>query len=515
MISMVEKQKIIQYWHVQKKSEVEISKELKLSRNTVRRYVKAFRNAMERSRISGEPQPVLEEFLLSIPRYNIVNRGKRKLNTEIVEAIDGYLQENQKKRLTGKRKQVLKKIDIWELLQASGHDIGYTVVCDYIRLQESGNKEAFIRQEYEPGENCEFDWCEIRLTIAGVDRKLFLAVFTMCKSNFRFAMIFLRQDTLAFMEAHIAFFAFLGGVPLRMNYDNMRVAVAEFVGRHQKKPTVALLQLSSYYGFNFRFCNIFSGHEKGHVERSVEYIRRKAFARKDQFDTIPGSQNYLDDMCNSLNGKKLTGSKFTIDELMAEEKEQLLPSPARMECFTLEQAKIDKYSTFVLGRNHYSVPDHLVGQKVEVKVFSNQLKIYHQGQVLCAHPRSAGTGEWIITLDHYLRTLQRKPGALHGSAALKQVQWEIREIYESVFRNNARDFIELLQYCRKHQVSHVRLWEVYRELLGICPSDVSLDKLKVMLGNKPDQVAIKYPPSDIARFSREQLVEIHQILERE
>ena len=264
MISMVEKQKIIQYWHVQKKSEVEISKELKLSRNTVRRYVKAFRNAMERSRISGEPQPVLEEFLLSIPRYNIVNRGKRKLNTEIVEAIDGYLQENQKKRLTGKRKQVLKKIDIWELLQASGHDIGYTVVCDYIRLQESGNKEAFIRQEYEPGENCEFDWCEIRLTIAGVDRKLFLAVFTMCKSNFRFAMIFLRQDTLAFMEAHIAFFAFLGGVPLRMNYDNMRVAVAEFVGRHQKKPTVALLQLSSYYGFNFRFCNIFSGHEKGY-----------------------------------------------------------------------------------------------------------------------------------------------------------------------------------------------------------------------------------------------------------
>jgi hypothetical protein len=186
-----------------------------------------------------------------------------------------------------------------------------------------------------------------------------------------------------------------------------------------------------------------------------------------------------------------------------------------MECFTLEQAKIDKYSTFVLGRNHYSVPDHLVGQKVEVKVFSNQLKIYHQGQVLCAHPRSAGTGEWIITLDHYLRTLQRKPGALHGSAALKQVKWEIREIYESVFRNNARDFIELLQYCRKHQVSHVRLWEVYRELLVICSSDVSLDKLKVMLGNKPDQVAIKYPLSDIARFSREQLVEIHQILERE
>ena len=36
MISMVDKQKIIQYWHVEKKSEVEIATELGISRNTVR-----------------------------------------------------------------------------------------------------------------------------------------------------------------------------------------------------------------------------------------------------------------------------------------------------------------------------------------------------------------------------------------------------------------------------------------------------------------------------------------------
>ena len=511
---MVDKQKIINYWHVEKKSEVEISKELNLSRNTVRRYIEMFRHALERSRISSEPQPILEEFLLGIPRYNIVNRGKRKLNTEIVQAIEEYLQENQKKRHTGKRKQVLKKIDIWELLQASGHDIGYTVVCDYIRKKESANQEAFIRQEYEPGENCEFDWGEVHLTLDDIDRKMFLAVFTMCKSNFRFAMIFQRQDTLAFMEAHIAFFAFLGGVPLRMNYDNMRVAIAEFVGPNQKKPTVALLQLSSFYGFGFRFCNIYCGHEKGHVERSVEYIRRKAFARKDQFDTIPEAQNYLDDIIDQLNNKKLTGSKFTINELMSQEREPLLQHPGRMECFTLEQATVGKYSTFVLGKNHYSVPDHLVGNKVEVKVFSNQLKIYHQGEVLGVHPRSYKTGDWIITLDHYLRTLHRKPGALHGSAALRQAPWEIREIYQSAFRDNARDFIELLQYCQKHQVSHERLWAVYRQLQEICPSDISLDKLRVLLGNKPDGMGIKYSNSDIARFSREQLLEIHKILQR-
>lgn len=513
MISMIDKQKIIQYWHVEKRSEVDIAKELGISRMTVRRYIGSFRKVLERSRMSDEPLAILEEFLLAVPRYNSINRGKRKLHSEIIDAIDGYLKENSEKRSHGKGKQVLKNIDIWELLQASGHDIGYTVVCDYIKKKKLGSLEAFIRQDYEPGENCEFDWCDIKLTIGGVDRKLYMAVFTMCKSNYRFAMIFQRQDTLAFMEAHIAFFAHLGGVPQRMNYDNMRVAIAEFIGHHEKKPTVALLQLSTFYGFSFRFCNIFSGNEKGHVERSVEYIRRKAFARRDEFELIADAQNYLDKVCIDLNGKKLTNSTITIGELMSEEREMLLSYPGRMECYTLQQAGVDKYATFVLGTNHYSVPDHFVGQKVDIKVFSNQLKIYYQGETICIHPRSYEGGQWIITLDHYLHTLERKPGALHGSAALKQAPLYIREIYNASFTDNARDFIELLQYCKTHDITHLGMWKVYRQLQGICPEDISLDKMKVLLGNDPQKIGVAYADTEIARHSREQLADIHNILQ--
>ncbi len=514
MISMIDKQKIIQLWRVEKKSEVDIGKALGISRNTVRRYVKSFQKALEQSQQLGYPQPILEEFLLSLPRYNSVNRGKRKLTTEIIQMIDEYLQDNAEKRRLGKGKQVLKKIDIWELLQASGQDIGYTVVCDYIREKESSNREAFIRQEYEPGENCEFDWCEIKLSIGQEERKLYMAVFTMCQSNFRFGMIFQRQDTLAFMEAHLAFFAILGGVPQRMNYDNMRVAIAEFAGYQEKKPTISLLQLSTFYGFSFRFCNIYCGHEKGHVERSVEYVRRKAFARKDQFETISEAQSYLEEVCAGLNSKKLTGRAYTIEELMHEERKALLAHPGRMECFVMEQAKVDKYATFVLGTNHYSVPDHLVGQRVEVKLFSNQLKIYWQGALLCSHPRSYQTGHWEITLDHYLRTLKRKPGALHGSAALRQACWYLRDMYASSFKDNARDFVELLHYSKTHQISHERLWEVYKQLQGICPQDISVDKLKVLLGNDPQGVGMTYADSEIVQQALSQLSEINQILQQ-
>lgn len=511
---MVDKQQIIQYWHVEKKSEVEIASVLGVSRNTVRRYVKSFNRALEQSQASGLPEPVLSDFLLTVPKYNAKNRGKRKLTTEIIQEIDRYLQENDQKRRTGKSKQIVKSIDIWELLQASSHDIGYTVVCDYIQMKKSCNHEAFIRQEYNPGENCEFDWCDIKLTIGGVERKLYLAVFTMCKSNYRFAVIFQRQDTLAFMEAHIAFFDHVGGVALRMNYDNMRVAIAEFVSTHEKKPTVALLQLSTFYGFSFRFCNIYCGHEKGHVERSVELIRRKAFSRKDLFETIAGAQNYLETICNDLNDKKLTGSTFTIGELMAEERNLLLPHPGRMECYVLQQASVDKYSTLTLGTNHYSVSDHLVGQKVDVKVYANQLKIYSQGKILDTHVRDYGTGRWIITLDHYLRTLERKPGALHGSAALKQAPWQVRLIYESAFTENARDFIDVLQYCKSHDISHGRLWKVYQQLLVKCPLDISADKFKALLGNDPQEMVITYPDTEITRCALELLAEVGDILHK-
>ena len=75
MISMVDKQKIIQYWHVEKKSEVEIASILGISRNTVRRYVKSFRRALDQSQVTGLPAPVLSDFLLTIPKYNATNLG--------------------------------------------------------------------------------------------------------------------------------------------------------------------------------------------------------------------------------------------------------------------------------------------------------------------------------------------------------------------------------------------------------------------------------------------------------
>ena len=102
-----------------------------------------------------------------------------------------------------------------------------------------------------------------------------MAVFAFPFSKGRFAYLFHRQDTLAFMESHRNFFREVNGVPRTMVYDNMRVAVV--FDNKEKRPTEALRRLSVFYRFNFRYCNARAGWEKGDVERSVDYVRGRAF----------------------------------------------------------------------------------------------------------------------------------------------------------------------------------------------------------------------------------------------
>ena len=100
-----------------------------------------------------------------------------KLTEEIIERIRFYLKENEQRQKDGRHKQQRKKIDIYETLCEEGFAIGYTTFCNSIGKIQRQSREAYIRQEYAPGEVCEFDWGEVKLTIAGKKRTLQMASF--------------------------------------------------------------------------------------------------------------------------------------------------------------------------------------------------------------------------------------------------------------------------------------------------------------------------------------------------
>lgn len=483
MISMDTKQEIIRRYFRENDTERKIARDMQISRKTVKKYLQQYLTTEKVSCDENDPEK-LQELSHHPPVYNSEGRYRRRLTPEMEAIIKEQVADNERKKKEGLRKQIKRNIDILEVLHSKGFRIGYTTVCNYIKEDKITTQETYIKQVHLPAEECEFDWAEVKLQIAGVQKRLYMAVFTTAYGNYRYSGLYTRQDTLAFMESHNDFFEHVGGVYHEMVYDNMRVAIAEFVGRHEKTPTTALTGLSGWFQFRWRFCNVRRGNEKGHVERSVEYIRRKAFSHVDNFDTMAAAQAHLEFTCQKLNSYSLTTTGKTPVASLEIEKATLWKYPGVMSCYLTQSFKVDKYSTICFGTNRYSIPDHLCGRMVEVKVYSNKLKVYCQNVFVCQVERNYGMHEWQIKIEHYLRTLSLKPGALHGSLALEQAPEQLRKLYHKHFVNQSRGFIDILHYCQAKEVSHQKLVDTVEELTRLCPNDVSCEKVIALLGNQ-------------------------------
>ena len=514
---MVDKNQILIKYYREGKNKKEISEELGISRKTVRRYIYEHEIQIK----SNDLENHLEKGLSSKPQYNSLKRTKHALLNEVIEEINLCLKKNKEKINIGLRKQIMNNIDIHSYLIKKGYSASYSTVCNYIREQKKQGKESFIKQIYSAGDVCEFDWGEVKLYIKDKLQTFNMAVFTSAYSNYRYAKLFYRQDSLAFSQSHIDFFSYTGGVYKTMVYDNMRVAVAKFVGRTEKEPTQGLLELSSYYKFGFRFCNVRKGNEKGHVEKSVGYIRRKSFSVEDRFDSVEQANKHLLQICEELNktGQILKTGK-TANELFENEKPNLFQINYSYKCFKNDHAKVDKYSTISYKKNRYSVPDFLVGRLLDIKIFAEKIDVYFNGEQVCSHKRSYGLQTWTMDINHYLTSLKRKPGALKSSLALNQLSDEIKEIREKYFSDEAKDFIELLQYCKDKNITFTEVENAIEKIKKITPTSISKDKILAVM-SKEDELSKKQSlnalqhqlkPDDIEKQSALNLKQISILL---
>lgn len=496
MIRLIDKQKIILMHTNEGKSQRQISRELKIDRKTVRRY---FQEYEQKKNILLDNEKVKDNCLLiedicQKPKYNSSSRKKVKLTDEMIEEIKHHLDENQVKRATGRSKQTMAKIDIHEALIEKGHDIGYTTVCNVISDIYRKAKEAYIRQEYAPGKVAEFDWGQVKLIIAGRLTVFEMSAFTAAKSNYRGADIYHSQKTESFLDCHANFFENVGGVYSELVYDNTKVAVARFVGRNQRQPTDALLKLSIYYGFSFRFTNIAKPNEKGHVEKSVEFIRRKVFSKRDKFDSYEHAREYLKEELVALNlrPQTLQNGKSAM-YMLTQEMPHLLPKPPRYDTARISEPRVSKYSCITMDNCYYSVPDDLVGEFVLVKTYTDKVLCYHRQVLVAKHKRLYGNHEWQIDIAHFTKTLARKPGALASSVAFSQMQPRLLNIYNRYFKGAEKSFIELVELVSKIGIDKVE--DAICELTFINPNSISTDKIVTICQRakyRPEDTIIKY-----------------------
>ena len=187
--------------------------------------------------------------------------------TGVIDAIleaDGRVPRKQ--RHTAKR--------IFERLRDEyGFDGQHTIVKDYVREHRRRVREMFVPLSHAPG-HAQCDFGEAVAVIAGVERKVHYFVLDLPHSDGCFVKAYPGETTEAFLDGHVSAFAFLGGSPQSILYDNTKLAVAKILGHGRRKRTRAFTELQSHYLFEDRFGRPGKGNDKGNVEGMVGYARR-------------------------------------------------------------------------------------------------------------------------------------------------------------------------------------------------------------------------------------------------
>lgn len=172
---------------------------------------------------------------------------------------------------------------LFEGLQSEGYQGSYDPVQRCVKRwkeaqgRSPGVTQAFVPLAFPPGETAQFDWSHEDVELGGVVQTIKLAHFRLTYSRQMFVVASPRETQEMVFDAHRRAFAFFGGVPRRMVYDNLKTVVdAIFVGK-ERQFNRRFLTLANHSLFEPVACTPESGWETGQVENQVGNIREWLF----------------------------------------------------------------------------------------------------------------------------------------------------------------------------------------------------------------------------------------------
>ena len=226
----------------------EVSRRTGRDRDTVSKYWNEYRRQLQRLEEPGVDAKEIQEGLLSEPKYNAVNRNRRKYTEDLEKRIKAILKEEGKKdRLFGSgHKQKLTNRQIHKKLVDEGYDISVVTINIALAAIRKRQKEVYIRQEYDLGDRLEYDFGEVFLDVGEGVKTYHMAVMSSPGGSFRWLYLYTNQKKAVFMDSHVRFFEMMGGCYREIVYDNMRNVVSKFIGKNEKELNEDLVKMSLY-----------------------------------------------------------------------------------------------------------------------------------------------------------------------------------------------------------------------------------------------------------------------------
>lgn len=327
--------KIRRAYFQDKKSIKHICRELRVSRNTVRKVIRSGATEMTYER-TVQPQPKIGPW-----------KGK----------LDEMLAANARKP----KRERLTRIRIFEELRALGYDGGYDAVRRYAaswsQAEQEASAAAYVPLSFDPGEAYQFDWSHEVVLIDGVTTTVKVAHVRLCHSRMLFVRAYPRETQEMVFDAHDKAFAFFGGACARGIYDNMKTAVDTiFVGR-DRAYNRRFQQMCGHYLVDPVACTPASGWEKGQVENQVGVVRRRFFVPRPRFKSYAELNAWLQDRCIAW-AKAHPHQELrdrTIWDVFQDERASLVPYVGPFDGFHAVPASVSKTCLVRFDKNRYSV----------------------------------------------------------------------------------------------------------------------------------------------------------------
>lgn len=260
------------------RSRSEIARVLHVSRNTVAKYAD------------------MEDMSPAAPMPQRRGRPALEGNEEwVIGVLEADLGAPRKQRHTARR--------IYDRLVAErGYGGSYSTVQRFVRelrlARAAAGGEGYLELEWAPG-TCQVDFGNFRAAVGGRTLDLKLLVATLPHSNDRQCVALMSQRSECLCAGLLEIFRRWGRAPAAMVLDN--ATEAGRMVRGEVTESRLFSQFRAHYRFESRYCNPYSGNEKGSVENAVGFLRRNLLVPVPAFGTLPELNAFLAEGCERIN----------------------------------------------------------------------------------------------------------------------------------------------------------------------------------------------------------------------
>jgi transposase len=410
-------------------------------------------------RFGIDPRTVNKMMKFSVPPGYVRKKppAKPKLDP-FISVIDRILEDDKSRP---KKQQHTAKRIFERLRDEHGFTGGITIVKDYVAGWRQRAQEMFVPLVHPPG-HAQADFGEAIGVIGGAERKIHFFAFDLPHSDACFVVGYPAETTEAFCDGHVRAFAFFGGVPKSILYDNTKIAVARILGDGKRQRTRVFSELQSHYLFEDRFGRPGKGNDKGKVEGLVGYARRNFLVPIPVFESFEALNAHLLERCLRRRADCLRGRDGTIGErLQCDLAAFQTPLPAPYDACEKVPTSVSSLSLVRYRRNDYSVPTTFGHRDVLVRGYVDDVVISCGAEVIARHPRSYEREDFVFDPLHYLALIEQKINALDQAAPL--AGWQLPEEFMTLRRllearmgkQGKREFVQVLRLMEAFKIEEV------------------------------------------------------------